>query len=369
MSKRGAGLGLMLCAAGCAELDVEPEYGARVEQGTYVEIWASAGEQVCAGNLGYLDAFVERLRAEVGPHPGAEESRRYYVLDEEDWARFDAQVGCRGFGCTTASRTIYTRGLIPSPHEMVHAELFADGHRFLEEGLAVVYGEPGSVFSPTDYHVVDGLSETWVAPEAYARAGHFTSYLLDEYGVDAFLSAKDASAFESSYDDLSNIFENEVGAPLGTVLDGYASHQPLDEHCDTPGYHRLLVECAQPPLPWTLGPTTASISLEHGFACADEDVMGPYGDMLFIHRTVRLEQARQVLLRVERPARFAELLRCDGRCGDDDPGQGELTASAWPDRPADVHLGPGTYVLRVFKPVQGGSDPVRVQVLRDRESP
>lgn len=295
----------------------------------------------------YLDAFVDALRAEVGPHPEAEETLRYYVLDAEDWAVFDDEVGCRGAACTTAFRTVYARGFLPSTHEVVHAELFTDGHRFLEEGLAMVYGEHLFPNRPAHYDVRKGLSEDWVAGEAYSRAGHFAAFVIERHGIERFMAVKDASTSGSSFDELSALFGHLTGEPFEDLL---AAYDQIESECRPPGFHAMLVECDQPATPWSGEGPIQRIAFDFDFSCSDGNVMGPYED-IFLTRAFEVEASSEVWVTVDGAGVEVHVSRCDGSCVDlDATGTVQDTFFVVPEgRSKAFSAQPGRYSVRVSK--------------------
>jgi|GEM_PF-2218205 len=351
---------LLSATAGCQETDFEPEFGRIVSAGDHVEIWASPGVEVCGGNVAYLDAFVEGLRERVGPHPEAEDSRRYYVLNEGDWRAFDDAVDCRGCACTTEHRTVYSRFGLPSAHEMVHAELFSGGHRFLEEGIAVALGGPLFENTPEDYDVEEGLSEAWTVGEAYPRAGHFTRFLIDRHGIERFLAFKDASLHDPSYDRLSHISVETLGESLDELV---AIYEREDADCRQPGYQEHLVECDGLLTPWS--PTDYSfateIEFETDFACEDGHVLGPVFDQIYVTRRFEVERPGSLYAYVDGGA--VTIAQCDGSCDADEFGRKrDALFQVSPRTTLEESIRPGRYTMRIWKPLAVGRAPVRVHL-------
>ncbi len=349
---------------GCQDVDDEPHFGRLVVVGESVEIWASPGMDVCGGNVAYMDAFVDALREEVGPHPANEDLHRVYVLNQQDWRAFDDAVDCRGAGCTTASRTVYTSGFLPGSHELVHAELFTNGHRFLEEGLAVVYGGMLEEGSPRDYEIIDGLSESWVEPEAYARAGHFAKFVIDRHGIDAFMNAKDASSYGDSFDDVLEVFAQVLGEPAEELL---AAYDALYARCRQPGYQAMLVECEQQPTPWTEedygGP---GIRWNLDFGCADGNTLGPTHDgRVYVTRAFELDREVEVLASLSAPEGVElTISRCDGSCTANPLANPDIN-ERWTIEVGRTHgeyLAAGRYTAKISKPIEMAPAPVEIWV-------
>lgn len=350
----------LLFVLSCQETDLgEPHFGRPVSQGEHVEIWASPGVEVCGGNLEYLEAFVDALRAEVGADPGPQDRHRYYVLNDEDWKQYGDVCGAE---CTSANRSVYTLDALPSRHEMVHAELSTKGHRFFEEGLAVVYGEPIFNQSPTRSELLDGLREPWAASRAHGRAGHFASFVIARRGIEAFMRVKDASRPGDSLAELSDIFVDELGEPLEPLLLDYEEYE---DECSPPGYQALLVECDQTPTPWSVTEDGAlQIEFDVDFGCSDSDVLGPYDGRIYVTRALELQQRTEVLLAVSGGQGVeVRVSRCDGSCAPWDPATKARADTFWrvPNNYADAeHLDAGRYTVQISKPLELGPSNVRV---------
>lgn len=348
----------------CAEVDHEPQVGRLVATGEHIQIWASPSIDVCGGNLDYLDRFVDELRATVGPHPAAEDLRRYYVLDDADWETTQQAINCRGAACTTAFRTIYASGISPLVHEVTHGELFTNGHRFFEEGLAMVYGDAyhGSPFGTS---VLDGLRNEWVVPEAYPRAGHFVGFLIDRYGVETFLAMKDASSSGMSFESLPELFEEELGESLGTVLAAYSAFEQAELECNTSEYREALVECAAETTPWD---ATATLwETETDLNCDDDDVLGPSYGHQFVVRSFTVEDLSLLRFELEGSGAFARVYECNNTCQSypiREPGQPALEVTS--DDPPQEWFTPGHYWVGIYR--RADADPQTIRLLIRRRA-
>jgi hypothetical protein len=358
-------------AFSCA--DPEPLIGELVARGAHVELWASEGLEVCGGNVEHMDAFVDRFREVVGPRPEAEPMRRYHVLDADDWEDWIDSGRCRpgAGGCTAQRRTVYAR-LVPSTHELVHAEISASRHHLFEEGIAAVYGEGRPTAWPGFYDITDAidLGAGMLPFEAYERAAHFSRFLIDRHGIDGFLSVRDATARGDGWTALDRAFHAALGASLDDEIEAYERFTPW---CVRAGYQVALVECGLPASPWR---NERSFEETVDLTCTNDDVLGPYEDEAFVLRsfeiTARDEYAIEVDAEGLHDARVW-IVKCGSRCrgfpGDDpaypyEPPQIAFEVSA--GEPQARTLYPGKYWLRFSRPVESvGEVTLRIEGQRN----
>lgn len=337
---------------GCAP-EREPELGSFVARGEHVEVWASDGIEVCGGNVEHMDRFVEAFRDFVGPRPEAE-FHRYYVLDGDDWEELDR---CRdgATGCVVRHRTVYAR-MIPSTHELVHAELGAGGHTLLEEGIAEVFGNVDPDRMPLGYEILDALEHgnNDLPFEAYQRAAHFTRFLLDQHGIDAFLKLRDATSLGDDADRLDEAFDEALGISLDEALADYAEFPEL---CFNAGYRPPMVECAAPSSPWQDATTfTETVDL----SCGSPDVLGPFGGEIFTLRAFEVAKLDEFSIEIDAEGTDearAWVVKCDSECArlprEDreypfEPAQTVIEARV--GQPREALLYPGKYWLRLARP-------------------
>lgn len=339
----------------CAEPEFEPEVGEFVARGQHVELWASEGHDICGGTLSHLDRFVDALRERVGPQPEAEDLHRVYVLDDEDWSEgpCDEDAG----GCAAMGRTVYTRGVRPALHELVHTELSNRGNSCLEEGLAVVFGEATVGAYP---FVGDGdehtcLETTGAIPfDLYHRAAHVTRYLINEYDLGPVLAFKRETSRDAGFAELHAAFLRTIGDDLDEVLVRYEEDYPV--FCQNAGYRISLLECSVPATPWrsaTLWDETVMLD------CADANVVGWSAGERSELRTIEIDEVRKVSLVVTSDDEDAHVLlaKCDSDCVDPDGespnGPGEIEFDIEAGTTVLERLEPGKYWLRFARPSDG----------------
>lgn len=359
-----------MCALGCspAPPDYEPEIGEFVERSQYIELWASPGMEVCGGNLAHMDRFIDGFRTLVGPREEAEDFHRFYLLDQEDW---DSKGTCEHLpseagGCTVAQRTIYSR-VVPTVHELVHAEITSGGHTFLEEGIAQVFSETSPNLFATGFDIEEGLDigGGGLPFEGYERAAHFTRFLIERHGIDGLLALKD----ETSFGDDSAGIDGALKVSLDSSLDAeLAAYEDYPELCFSAGYHTPLVECDLPPTSW-VEPMLFQDSVD--LQCTSERVLGPVNRRLYAFSAMEIETLGNYRIEVESPGTVDAtvwIVKCGSECAhlprEDreypfEPAAIAIEASA--EQPQEQLLYPGKYRIRFLRPVDApGTVTVRV---------
>lgn len=341
--------GLVACAP-----DLEPKLGSFVERGEHIEVWASDGIEVCGGNVEHMDRFIERFREIVGEPPEAER-HRYYVLDDENYEH--TPCGELSKGCV-ADHDAYARLVIPLTHELVHAEIYGEHDSFLEEGIAVAFGDPEIGGHPVRGTVEEGLEVvgSLLPYEYYEIAGHFTRFMIDRWGVDGFLRVRKLTSYDSNYDDVDQAFRTALSVQLDDELKEHDGYPTL---CVNAGYRFPMLECAIEPSPWTDDATfVESVDL----SCSSPDVLGPFHGEIFTLRAFEImELARYD---VEFEAQGAEeastwITKCDSECAElpredreypYEPAQ--IAVEIREGIPHDLLLYPGKYWIRMARPVE-----------------
>ncbi len=367
-TRGGVSATALATALGCMP-ELEPELGEFVARGEHVEVWASEGLEVCGGNVEHMDRFVERFREVVGPRPEAEAVHRYYVLDEEDWGEWVEVGGCQrgAHGCTRLNRTIYASKL-PSAHELVHAEISADGHSLFEEGLAEVFGDGPPDAWPLGYDILDGLAigDSGLPFAGYERAAHFSRFLIDRHGIDGLLRLRDATVEGDSIERLESAFEAALGTSLWSALDAYDDYPVF---CLNAGYRFALLECETPTTPWL---SRLSFAETADLTCADDDVLGPFEGEIFVLRAFEVDRFDKYDIEVRAEGADearAWIVKCGTRCrgglGDDpehpfEPPQ--IAIEVRSGEPREELLYPGKYWIRLSRPMDSpGKVSLRVE--------
>jgi hypothetical protein len=343
---------------GCAP-DLDPRIGEFVARGEHVEVWASEGLEVCGGNVELMDRFVKRFREEVGPRPEAEALHRYHVLDEDDWAEL-AEIGVcpeDAGGCTVERRTVYARVGIPSLHELVHAEIYGEHDSYLEEGIAELYGCPKLGGMPGERSVEAGLDirGAYIPHGDYARAAHFSRFIVDRHGIDGFLRVRDSTSTESDHGSVSRAFESRLGVSLDAELERYAE---TSEPCLDAGYRIALLECELPASPWR--EEDGGFELTVDLACDSPEVFGPFRDEIFGLGAMEIEEHGVYDIELDAPGTeeaVAWITACDSGCAAApraarasvvEPG---FTVVAKGGQRVSQRLRPGKYWLRLARPI------------------
>jgi len=348
---------LAMTVIGCAP-DREPVFGSFVARGEHVEVWASDGIEVCGGNVEHMDRFVEAFRELVGPRPEAE-FHRYYVLNEGDWEELGQCEGAGG--CTVLRRTVYSR-VVPSTHELVHAEIAAGKHTFLEEGIAEVFGSAEPDDMPIGYEILDAVERgnNDLPLEGYQRAAHFTRFLIDRHGIDGFLELRDATSVGDDVEELGRAFMEALGSPLEQELSEYAEFPSL---CFNAGYRFPLLECAAPSSPWQ-DPTTFIETVD--LTCGREDVLGPFDGEIFALRAFEVLELGAYSIEVDAEGTDearAWVVKCDSECANlpredrEHPFEpAQIAIEAQVNLRHEELLYPGKYWLRLSRPADAPGD-------------
>lgn len=184
-------------------------------------------------------------------------------------------------GCAELGGPVYTQ-FSSLGHELVHA--FADGRTslsFVEEGLAEALGGGKLNVHWLEVDTMDvSIKEQIVAPitgddAAYNIAGHFVVWLIERWGLEAFLSFRAALPSDASLAKVTSSFESVYGVSLETAELDWRATAPLryrigEGTCGGPSEHwtderhwtgRLEVDCGAET---TFGPLGDSVAVKSG---------------------------------------------------------------------------------------------------------
>lgn len=314
-------------------------------------------DDVCGGNLPYMDALVGELQERLGT-PGEGVVDYYYFVDG------DLPLGghCRSdndapVACTNEHQEVFSREM-PMEHELVHAVHAEIGfsHRFLEEGLAEFLGDDG--LGPgrgepqgTPSEAIMAVHDEDLPFGYYAIVGHFVSFLDDELGPAETIERIDAIDFDASV--------AEVEAGLGMGIDGgFAALEDAYQarpKCPQAAYRDAGLMCnVALPLFDHCSPDEDTI-VEVGVDCTADDVLGPRQDEIWTYRTLDIVNGGKYTITAQGGADYLadgiEIKRCEGGC-DSPPiavevfDEDEIFAS-----PVYVDLESGRYLVRITRPV------------------
>lgn len=223
---------------------------------------------ICAGTLRAMELDAARIAEQLGG---------------QKYAPVDVVLGVEAVtehcppdstGCAHRGDPVYTQ-FNSLGHELVHA--FAGGRislPFVEEGLAEALG--GGMLNVHAFEVdtasisiADEVVELTTGDDAaYNIAGHFVVWLIDRWGLDAFLSFRAALPPDASLAKIASSFEAIYGVSLESA--------ELDWQTTTPSRYRLgQGSCG--------GPSEVWIDERHWAGrlevdCDAETTFGPLGD-------------------------------------------------------------------------------------------
>ena len=211
-----------------------------------------------------------------------------YWLSEESLVRrapCGVLEGARG--CFVDGEEAFVVDPSIAEHELVHVYLAnrtGRTHAFFEEGIAVVYGRLPS-FGPPTSELRDALRHGESLPgEHYARAGHFMSYLLDEYGPETVGRFFREAGGARDLPGIEPVFRDVFSVSLDAFVGKYESQAPM---CGSEGWNRPF-ECELEPLPWR-----RTWAWDHDFSleCGSEDAVRGYDGRLRTRVALDVEEA------------------------------------------------------------------------------
>ena len=225
-------------------------------QGEHVTVHAYgvAQEEVCGGTLDATDSFAAGIATWHGADPGELDLVIHWVegdrFEEEAWCPADA------FGCVPEGEARVP--WLPFGHELSHAVDYWLGYdslaHVLAEGLAAIHSDPRLGGPPTPDDPVsleddlpgdirDALNETAEHQDQSFPlfvSGHFATYLLETYGLDALHELQAGATSGTTEDQWDVLFEETIGASYDEVLAGYDAY-PL---CSWNEYRSKVWECS-----------------------------------------------------------------------------------------------------------------------------
>jgi len=348
---------------GVLGLGCHDEAAAPAFEGERVAVYAEPELAPCGGTLAHMDAFVVALAQEfaLALPSGAERIRFHW----ETTASLMGRCSPGALGCVRDDEVFAAS--MPLNHELVHVVSGALGRppAFLREGLAVAYEGLGA-----DLYGIGWAPEepdlralvTMSGPElagllgVYELVGGFTAFLIETYGLPAYLRVYGALAADAASADVDAAFREGFGDSFEATVVAFEADASA---CAHQRFDAKLLECAAPEVAWD----GASYSERVERACEQDDAIGPYGDqppygdqMLFL-RTITIPTTGTYELRMAGDDAPSTTLPDTGyiggqalgvsliRCGACDEG-GWLTTRRG-DAPRAWKLAAGRYALRV----------------------
>jgi hypothetical protein len=309
------------------------------------------GIEVCGGSFEALDRHAELVReALLLEGDGVVE---YSIGDEELVDERCSRSDASPAACATfPAGNVFTS--IPFvPHELVHAVRIQDPNiGFLssafEEGLATVFGSDPPTDDTIALDTLGILEEPLVTgPEEYYRAGHAMAILLNQHGIDSFRRF-DVLARTTAED---RAFVQE----FGETKEEFAVEAESAPHCEQSQWWVPLLECDGEPA--VANPETGMLTLSGNVDCSAPDVQGPELGRMWTSRHFRLDEPTSTIsyeFTMPEDATL-EIVGCSSSCPQRFAyiGRSHEVGSIANGLPG---LEPGTYFLRMSRPIDSGSD-------------
>jgi hypothetical protein len=283
---------LLLCCCACAEeepnwwSDVQPDFEWR---GTYVTIagYDRSADEACGESLRATD---DRLAAMVDFHETDAPVRVEYAwMSQSAWD--EIQPCPVGSACSDHGRPVSRQ--LAHDHELAHAVSWDLGTvciSVLEEGLAEYFAAAKpSVFEQFEFakSIEEVLAFTASAPlrlpsEDYQQAGHFVSFLIEEYGIDAVRGLCEIIPYDADLEDWDAATSTVLSTVLADVLADYAAYPVCQHHA----YRARLTDCADEPDVLVSPNEDTSFSLR--IACDEPEAVGERGGMVTMVKRVHV---------------------------------------------------------------------------------
>lgn len=308
----------LIFGVGCAA-DELPHFGTLQYESENFEVWASDGLVACSGTYEYTEHWLSSFRERVGEYSG-QQPHTFYWLDADDFS--DNLCPSTFGGCAHASANIIYSTLIPTTHEIVHTELNrAFAPSLLREGAAEVFGFSQSTDRVSDLGDLFGRER--IPGSAYRTAGRFSRMLIDQYGLDAYFELHDALHKTTGRDAFAVGVSDTLDVELSTLEQDFEMYAS----CSVDRWRFYDYECSELPIiPWDNdGRWVQEVSL----SCADQDVIGPRGDVIWTLRAfevAELTSFRTTIASTDETANVT-VFECNADCRESYVPQG--SRSAW----------------------------------------
>ncbi len=339
-------LALAVLATACAP-DELPVFGERVWTGEHLEIWATDDAKICAGSAEALDRHAALLTEELASLGVASRSERYRYtwLDETEY--LDSAPCPDGFRACVAfeDRRPYIYAFGFSAHEVAHAEFATEHHSFVDEGLALMFGDAVLSYDSAETalsipDLIDSTAGRSLEPEHYAQAGSFVRATQDVYPetyLDALLDTRRPDDFDRVADRFA-----QAGLDITAPVDLYAS----EDNCFIDSTRRALSECSVEPTEWRDDRWTVMGTVD----CDDQATLGPTtsGNTRWTIRTIDIpEPGRYTAWFDTDAALLATMVYCEAAwCGSGFAASGNLQLLVGGTLAA-LELQPGRYWFRI----------------------
>lgn len=286
MSKVHAACVACVMAMACQNESWKDDY-TFVWHGEYVSVYGHDRtlEEACGGSFTAIDTHTEAILELFGSQKPIHYDYRW--MSEEF---FEGHCAKNSLGC--APRGEPKTPSIPHLHEVTHAVTYAAWDNacpaLLNEGLATYFSEPqfkrgDAIPDPSLIRggLLGDLSDRPATDADYTVAGHFASFLVEEFGFPAIEDLCRAMPNHPIVDeeDWARAVQEVLGVPLDELLTKYESY-PL---CTQQQYAARAWECAgEPDVTYMNEKMTFTVETD----CASERVIGPIAGKAFTTRRV-----------------------------------------------------------------------------------
>lgn len=336
--------------------------GDHVRVGTDLDL-----DEWCGGSLPRLDAYAGAVMDLFDDHGVV----TYYLFEPPV-----SELGVcppRGAACAISidDEGVVLTDELPDDHEVVHVV----GHtgtietmpHFFEEGGASYWGGQRGRPDARGVDVRELIDTHWeggMNGREYAAAAHFTSHLVDTYGVDSYVKLRNASFWLQSRGEFERTFLQVIGAPLDEALDDYEERP----YCPFEATRSSFYECAGD-VDYYIA-AGAEVLVDVDVSCSNSQVIGPAKlgtepDRIWRDLVVEIEDSSNYVVFEEPELGEAnsvavQIKRCATECFEVWTNTKTLLPRGTPQEPDFFvfDLLPGRYVVRVSRDV---GDPGRVR--------
>jgi hypothetical protein len=303
-----------------------------------------------------MEAWLSAFRDRVG-RSASEVRHTFYWLSPEE---FEASpCGADAVACAFPRSDVIYSSYVPAEHELVHAELEGWPLSLLREGAAEVFG-------CTDHiDIVSAPPIEWMADErqipgvGYQTAGRFSRFLIDRFGIDAYLDLYTGLDADAGREGLAAGMADILEADLSSVVADFEQQRA----CRQEAWRFYDVECSALPLePWQdADHWSATVDL----ACDAPDVIGPRFETVWTRRALHVPETDRYTMSIESddPSAVVTIFSCNATCGRADESTVVMIPAATIDYPTTLVLDPGRHWLRIEHAADSGA-PVMVRIER-----
>jgi hypothetical protein len=323
--------------------------------GAHLEVWASDGLEACNGTFPYMEAWLSAFRDRVGRSDSEVRHTFYWQSPEE----FEASPCVDAVACAFPRTDVIYSSIVPEEHELVHTELEGWPSSLLREGAAEVFGSAGH-FDVVNVPSIESLADERRIPgPAYQTAGRFSRFLIDRFGIDAYLDLYAGLDADAGREGLAAGVADILEADLSSVVADFEQQRA----CRQEAWRFYDVECAALPLePWQ-DPDRWSATVD--LACDAPDVIGPRFDTVWARRALHVPETDRYTLSIasDDPSAVVTIFSCNASCGRADESTVVMIPAATIEHATTLELDAGRHWLRIEQAAGSGA-PVTVRIER-----